>query len=759
MKQWGAVFLVYFLLAAIALAALWFQPNTVGDTLPHDYYHMHWGYWWMRHALSEGVSIYETNYVHFPTTTNLAFHTLSPFWYPLWMILEPFIGTVPAVNAIMTLALALAGFFCCLLLRVEGVQMPLALAGGVIFMLTPANLFSVMLTNLNYLGVFWLPVTLLLWRGVRYQVSAIRYRVLGIGFWGTIYGVALWGMLLTDLQWGLFSAFLLVPYGVWTLWQVAKQGWRDVTVLILVGMAALLTAVALLWFMGPLPHILTYDRGSFSPQPIDKAAGVPFPEGFATRLDPYARALSYGWLILPLTGIALIIWWRKQSDDRVARRAPRRVSLRMPLWIWLSMAIVPLVLSVGPFVTIGTATVAMPYVWLHEALGGMFRVPARFAPVAILPLVVFVGGVLSGRVKKKLIQKYKGEAGSGVGSLLIGGALILVVLLDGRVFAPMPVRPVVTQNTFYEQMGRETHEYVVVEIPVAGGSGEAWVGDFRAMETQFSGMTHGQRMINGTFARAPLDHFWHWLYDDPMLAWLGQRRWLEPEVVEVQLREHIWQYPIGYAVLHQDLVGMEANANQEIIGYFNRHGDLFCPPVVEGAAVAWRTRWHPDGCASRVPPEIAPGTFEIDLGSSGDERFIGWGWHRQEDVGATGWRWAGNYPRIGGDVVPEGGYLQAELFVQLPPGTYRVTLLAQAFHEPRMVTFSVNNQDLFSRQVNPDVLDTYTFELPVELIDEDGDFELVIQYDGAITPEQAGMGGDTRRLAIAVDSVRFERLD
>ncbi|MDX2137009.1 MAG: hypothetical protein SF123_02865, partial [Chloroflexota bacterium] len=535
MKRLAALFGCYLLLAAIALSALWFHLNTVGDTLPHDYYHMHWGYWWMRHALTEGVSIYETNHVHYPASTNLAFHTLSPFWYPLWAPLEPLIGTISAVNAIMTVALALAGLCCCLLLRAEGVRISLALAGGVVFMLTPANLFSAMLTNLNYLGVFWLPVCLLLWRSISGQVSDVRLGVLDAGVRGIVFGAALWGMLLTDLQWGLFSAFLLIPYGFWTLIRAVKQKQHrnPVVRLMLVGMVAVAVVVTLLWFVGPLPYLLAYDTGSFSPQSIDKAVGVPFPQGLVTRLDPYERTLSYGWLIVPLTVIALVLWVQNRKGTK---RPVNGVSLQMPLWIWLGMAIVPLVLSVGPFVAIGNQIVSMPYVWLHEVLGGVFRVPARFAPIALLPLLVFVGRVISDRAGKMPSQSVRWKEGRGFWQLLVSSAVILVALADGSVFAPMPVRSVVTPYAFYDAMRQEAHEYIVLEIPVAGGSGEAWVGDFPAMETQFYGIRHEKRMLNGTFARAPLDHFWHWLYDDPMLAWLGQRRWLEPERVETQLR-------------------------------------------------------------------------------------------------------------------------------------------------------------------------------------------------------------------------------
>jgi hypothetical protein len=55
-------------------------------------------------------------------------------------------------------------------------------------------------------------------------------------------------------------------------------------------------------------------------------------------------------------------------------------------------------------------------------------------------------------------------------------------------------------------MGCEPYDYVVVEVPSGGGSGEVLVGDPFAAAFQIYGVVHGKRMVNGFVARAPLEH-------------------------------------------------------------------------------------------------------------------------------------------------------------------------------------------------------------------------------------------------------------
>ncbi len=751
----------------------------------NDYYHFHWNFWWIRHALTTpGLNVYETNFVLFPYTNNLAYHTLTPFWYPVWALLEPLTGTLVAMYIIILLATALTGTCAFWFFRQQGILTGLALVGGAIYQLTPAMLLATMLTDINYVSLFWYPLILMIWRHLTGLLSArdfspspTRWRG-GRGVrstslrWAVILALALYGLMMTDYQHLLFLAFLLIPYGLLTL--VRMPTWASRIRLIGFSFMALVLTVALLWFVGPLPYILSFDRSTLSPMPIENAQGIPFPLGYFWRYNTFDyRQITLGAILLPallVTFIAgglhrflpLSIAWRGGRGGRITADT----QLRVPTWFWLALVIVPLLLSAGPTITLGEMTLSTPYTAFHNLFGGLFRIPARFAPVIILAGWVFIGRTWKLTPTQPLPVHGEGlpdnltpppriqRGGLNILSLCLYGSLFFLTFAESRLTGLMPIQPIVRHYVFYEQIGQETGEpydsEVILEVPNAGGSGEAWVGDFKNMETQFYGMTHEKRMLNGSLARAPLGNFWYWLYDDPMLAWLGQRRYLEPEVVESQLRERINDWPIGYIVVHQDLIGRDGPTNQEIIGWFNSLDELLCPIWVEQDAVVYRTSWHPDGCPARTPPEIEPGVYQIDIGSQDDERFIGWGWHRQEVVGgSTTWRWMGEYP-------------ETKLYVDLPPGDYEIALAAQGFYEPRQLQVWINDVPLGdSVSVGTDGLQTLTFPsvgTHYTVSAETSQHQIItLQYDATITPQDAGQAGDTRKLALAVDWIRFTR--
>ncbi len=718
LRRYGLIFAFYVLLACVALYPLLFHATTdVGGSWTTDYYHFHWGYWWIRHALTTpGLHVYETNFVLFPFTTNLAFETLTPFWFPLWALLEPLVGTLVAMDVIMVMAMALAGFCFYLLLRHEKVGVGLALILGALLEVSSGMMLAAMLETINYLSLFWLPLNLLLWD--RLAKSHGRAAMV----WTVVMGLAFYGTMMTDFQLMLFLAFLLIPFGVLTL--VQQRAWAARLRLIGRGIAALAIMTALLWFIGPLPYILQYDFSGLSPMPIENAGGIPL-LGYLWRFSTYDRTVTLGSLVIPLLVTALVVGRRMKDRRRL---------------FWLALAVVPLLLSIGPFVNIGDTQLSMPYVLLHRLFGGLFRSPARFDAVIMIAALLFVGKTLTPLILRRGRDRLRYGA-------VIGG--VILVALDARLFAPMPIQPVTPPYDYYQTIGREGgapyDNEVVLEVPNAGGSGEAWVGNFRPMEAEFYGMTHGKRMLNAAVARAPLASFWYWLYDDPMLAWLGQRRYIEPEKVEAQLRQRIFEWPIGYIVVHQDWIGRATSTDQEVIGYLNSLGDLLCPVAVEQDAVFYRTAWHPDGCPPRTPPESAPGVYTIEIGSPGDEAYIGWGWHYQEQVSGLTLRWTGEYP-------------QTQVYVDLPPDAYTVTLSAQAYHEARQLRLLVNDVPLGDPvTVSVDSLHEYYFSLPASVLGAGKHAKLTLDYDAVITPAEVGQGADTRKLAVAVDWIRFAR--
>src|SRR5664279_5119670 len=152
------------LLALVALYNPLFHLSTDLTGLPTtDFYHFHWNYWWIRHALTNGLNVYLTNYVFAPFTNNLAFHTLTPFFYPIWALLEPFVGTIAAMTAIFVCAMTASAVAFYALLRRESVSIALALVGGAMLELTPLMLNGVYWTDINLMGWFWLPLLLLIW--------------------------------------------------------------------------------------------------------------------------------------------------------------------------------------------------------------------------------------------------------------------------------------------------------------------------------------------------------------------------------------------------------------------------------------------------------------------------------------------------------------------------------------------------------------------------------------------------------------------
>ena len=745
------VFVLYTLLACITLYWLLFHARThVGGARLNDYFHFHWNYWWIRHALSvRGLRVYETNFVLFPYTTNLAYHTLVPFWFPLWSLLEPRFGTLIAMDAVMVAALAASGYTLFALLRWHGVAAGLALVGGALFQLTPSLFRAALMTHLNYLSFFWLPTALLTWGALAQHVThAEHHTVRGVlGALGM--GAIFYGMLLTDYALLVYSVLLLFPYGLLTLARADRPARAR---LVALGGLAVLSAVALGWLAGPLSYLLAFDRSALAPATPQGTHSIPFPRGFFWREPHGSDAITLGALAVPallLSVLASVTVLRGRVRDRER-------------WFWLAVALPPLVLAVGATVTLGGHTVRTPYYWVHGLLGNMFRRPDRFGTVFLIPALIFIGRTWSPLWRKARVRRWWAVV------------LLALVFADARLYAPIPIKPVAPAYDFYARIGAERgapyDDYVVLEVPVAAGTGETWVGKFEQLVTQFYGMTHHKRMVNGLIARAPVSHYWYLRTDDPLLSWLGQRRPLQPETAAEELRRLIYEWPIGYVVVHQDLIGATEPANQEILGFFNAHDELLCPVWVERDAIVYRTAWHPLECPPRRPQEVAPGTYRIDIGTPNDRRFLGWGWHWAEDVAGFSVRWTGdmyqtvfalaqNAPKL--CPLPEHNASEcpaAQLFVDLPPDNYTLTLNAQAFERPRPLTLWVNGERIATMTVPDGGLTSLLFNISAAVIGDGRHVTITLGYDGTSVPPQLQGEPNARRLGLMVESVQFQRL-
>ena len=693
----------------------------------YDWFSFHWNMWWIRHALTTpGLNVYESSYVFFPFTNNMAYHTLAEVWYPLWAVLEPLIGTLAAMTVILCVISTLNGYAMFALLRSEGVGPGLALVGGAALQALPITRYFLYNTHINLANWFWLPVHILLWKQIARAVDQGQYR--RASGWALVQGIGLYGVGLSDLQFPIFLAFVMIPIGLVSLWRSRQR-----VPLALAGLLAVGLALGLLWVAGPLPY-LARPEGTFAPGSVEGRPGIPFPGGYLSVAETW-------WLWnTPSTGAFITVATLAALALSLVRRGPPG------RWLWFWIMLPPCVLSMGPTLTLGEAHIPMPFRLLHAATGGMFGMPWRLAPIAAIAALVFAGKTFTPAV-----------AAQGRARPLIVAALLALLVWESRLLEGAPLELVPTRYAVYDAIGAERGQagipdYMVLEVPTAVGTGEVILGDPRAVQLQYFAIFHQRPTVNGFVARAPVEHFW-WAYiDDPMMAWLGQRRLLEPERVEALLRERIAGWPIGYVVIHRNLIGPNTPAPQEIVGFLNALDEVLCPVGVEGEAaelIAYRARWHPAGCPPRTPPEIAPGVYEIDIGAPGDDAFLGLGWHWPERIFDRAVRWTGEYP-------------EARLYVDLPPGEYRIMLTAQAFWAPRTLRVLVGGVALAgdagpSAAVETGALQTFSFVLPAEVVGAGRHLEVTLAYDDRLIPAEVGQSPDSRPLAVMIDRIRFAR--
>ncbi|MFN8421659.1 MAG: hypothetical protein U0528_20795 [Anaerolineae bacterium] len=529
--------LTYTLLSVILLFPLLIDLG--GKVAGYDFFHFHWNFWWIQHALSAGQDIYQTNYVLFPFTTNLSYHTLAISWYPLWALLQPLIGTIASVNVIILIGCWLNGMALFAFLRSEKIPVGLALIGGAALQSLPTVRYFLYNTHLNLMAWFWIPLQLLIWKQILRAVERKPSRAV---FWTLVQGIAIWLMVLTDLQWIIFLAFVLIPYALLTIWRIRQRRQQLALMLLTAGGISIAHALALLWYAGPPPSILAF-HGVLVPGNVESRPGIPFPDGLIRLLDhwwEWNHPSLGGFITLMLLFALLITFWRRKHSVRADQAQVN--SKGNDALFWSLIMLPPLILSLGPTLTIAGQAIPLPFRWLFTLTSGMFWMPWRLAPIFAIAAIIAAA---------KLLTNWFAElsARQRLFFMLISG---VVLAFSAGIFSYAPLSDAPANYDFYTTIREDgAPDYVVVEVPVAAGTGEVILGDPRAVALQYYGIVHQRRMINGFVARAPLENIWWLNTDHPLMSWLGQRRVLDPAEADSELRQLIPEWHIGYFVIHQ----------------------------------------------------------------------------------------------------------------------------------------------------------------------------------------------------------------
>ncbi len=648
-----ALWLAYVGLSGLALNRLVLGIDRyvgIGQGQFTDYYHAHWNYWWIRHALSEpGLRVYETNYILFPYDLNLSLHTLAEFWFPLWALVEPLSNHFVALNVILWAALALTGLAGYAFLRGQGAAPLLAFIGGAWLMLLPQLTWSAAMTLPQYVAGFWFVLPFALW----HQVATTRR----VG-WALLLGLAFWGMLLTDRSSLLVVALGLAPYALWTLYDTpAPERVR----LLALGLLPFGVLAALGWFIAPLQAMLAFDRSTLSPADLDSTHKFALPLRGLLGYDGDTDD-GIGLLIGLLTLFSVFV----PSRDRVR-------------WVWLGLGAWMMLLALGPYLPLNETRIPLPFRAVYEVTDGVFRAVARFAIVGVACWLVFLA-----RTWSPYVQGWGPRARLALGSLLLLG-----MVADLRVMQPFEAGPPLPAYDFHQTMRADEDDYVVIDVPVSVASGWISYGNFQA--AQFYAITHEKRTTNGLVARLPGDVYGFFRFN-PTMGWLGGFQSLDADHVRAELGEFVDLWGVGYLAVYQAYLA--PGQAEPMFGFLNTL-DYLCPAATERDAVFYRTRAHAGFAA--CPPRYAP---LIDLGQPDDAPYLGEGFHRAENIGGADARWLGTTD-------------QATLRIDFAPETvYTLALHALAFAEPQVVTVWVEGQLIGTFTATPDAYQTFTLTLP-----------------------------------------------
>jgi len=144
-----------------------------------------------------------------------------------------------------------------------------------------------------------------------------------------------------------------------------------------------------------------------------------------------------------------------------------------------------------------------------------------------------------------------------------------------------------------------------------------------------------------------------------------------------------------------------------------------------------------------TPEDLAlPASGVVRPGAAGDERFLGPGWFRREDVGGVAARWAG-------------GSAEAKVNVALPPAGYRVRLRALAYPAEQVVTVLVNGVQVAEIALGQG-WDEYEFQVPQSALTQPvAAMQLRHRLLRSPYEESGGTSTDTRTLAAAYEHFQF----
>jgi hypothetical protein len=402
-----------------------------------------WNIWWVRESLLvQHTNPYHTDMLFYPHGTSLYLHSLNLPQGILALPLLSLAGIVVSYNLLNLLLLVLAGYCSYLLAHYLVRNTPAAMFAGVVVLCSPLRLAELHDAQLATISDYGVPLTLLAvlvalehrtWRSVTLVAGSVL--LAGLSKWYNVF--YLLPVLLLLLLWRIGAAWRSEQRAATITIAIAREGgvWARMALL-----SALLTAPFL------LPALLESVNEPYQPPDDFRSANLlmllPLP---FDRLLPtstywrYIHSFAFVPYLLALVGVWLL---------------PRRTSL------WAAIALVCMVLSLGPQLLVATVDtgIPMPYsLLLNLPVVGMFRVPYRFNLVTTLMI-----GVLAALALSHLLRRLAPPHAWG-----IVGMLMVLTTADAADATNLPLALVDgSVSPFYHRIAAEPGRWSLLELPL-----------------------------------------------------------------------------------------------------------------------------------------------------------------------------------------------------------------------------------------------------------------------------------------------------
>ena len=511
--NWLLVFLAFFVIAVVQTWPLALHMSDHAIAWPGDSYVMWWNFTWVKDSLLDFSDPFHTEALYHPQGSSLYLHTLAPVNGIISIPLQLVTGNVLLTWNMMSLvffALSGTGGYALAYHVTRDRWAPIV--SGFIFAFSPVAMMH--LHGHFHIATTW-PIPFFALFLIRFLDSR-SWRDLAIVTFMAV--ILTWNWLEFAIDIGLFAMLL---FAFWAATQVRREHPREVPRMV----ARLLPAIVV-WAVLSAPLLIPTARAAesgdyvvrspdeaayFSPDLLAYAIPSPLwgPGEFSRNYDEYysTRAGSMETTVfLGFSPVALAI---------VAFASRRNSPLRGNIVFWSGAFAFFAVMALGPrlFIFGEDLGVPLPFRLLQEVpLAGERRVPGRMIIVGMLAL-----GVLASVGVTDLARRYGARVRhAGVLLALLALGLVFIEYLSPPVnLAAYHVPPI------YEQIGRESGDFAVLDLPLGRVTGNSHAGDVvGGAMSDYAQVIHGKASVGGYLSRAR-DTDLDWLQEQPGLGYLA----------------------------------------------------------------------------------------------------------------------------------------------------------------------------------------------------------------------------------------------